>query len=294
MRSKRLRLLLIGLVYMNAGLALVAFSTSLLWPSFAVYFGVAMPWVIAWTVTLVLLLRTRFALPIRLTKSSVFMFIPMFLAVVLVDGGIRQLAVLQKGPVVKGGKIEDARNHPDAVAFEFENGRGLTKFQGQAVDEHRKTSDLWIVVPLVSNDWKKDDAVSVWALCHDEIPLELATGEFRAGVVPDSPGSIVAAMKAIEDAESRHQLRSHPQPSILRMNKSLEHIHDEARSMVALGFIGLTLVWLVAVAVAGRSHFLSGFGELGMVMRTASALLTCRRCPAVFLKARLERQHSTM
>ena len=241
---------LYGALAINAGLACVAAAASFRLPSFVTFFLVCLPFVLAFVLVPTFALKGRYAAPPGIRRAAFWCIVPLFVAGVLVEMGVRQMALLAQGRVVAGITVDEAPRHRDAVAFQFNAARGVSELAGNSVDQHGKTIDTWYVIPLVGTNWERNQPVAVWALSLDSVPPELAAGQFLAGVIPDSPSVEGAAGKAVADAVARHQLNSHPQAVILRMDKSLEQIRNTGNGLLIIALVGINLAWFAAVAVA--------------------------------------------
>lgn len=78
---------------------------------------------------------------------------------------------------------------------------------------------------------------------------------FRSGLVWDrGTQSHGDGLHAIGDAESRHQLRSHPNAAILEMGRSVADLRGTYVAFLVLAFGASNLVWSAAVLLSHRDR----------------------------------------
>src|SRR5689334_11715563 len=102
MKPRFLWLAILALVYANVALACVALAASFRLPSFVTFFLVCMPFALVLALVPAYLLKGTPYNPQLIVNTARLISVPMFIAGVLVEMGVRQNAILSRGPVVAG------------------------------------------------------------------------------------------------------------------------------------------------------------------------------------------------
>ena len=238
---------LLGFAYLNGMLGVMIWVSSYRGPEF-VGFLVSLPFV------LIAVLVPRFgrgwwSFPAGRTGYALFLTVVYFVAMFLAAMGERRLALLNSGETVTGISVREVPAHPDAVAFDFTDGRGREELQGRAQKKKSRGGvDDWYVVPVVAEDWNPRQPVTVWALHLNRVQPEVAAGRFRAGVLVDEQDEKSRyAKQAVKAAEDKHGIRPDPHSVILEMGQSVADLRNTAAGFLILAFAAVNLTWSVAV-----------------------------------------------